>query len=172
VSALPGEIQRGCVLFDWGDTLMRDFPEYRGPMAGWPAVELMPHAAEALSDLKSAGWSTALATNAQDSSESQIREALERGGISHLIDRVYCLGNTGAAKPDVLFFEHILNDLGLVPERLIMVGDDYGKDVRGALDAGLRAVWLREPASSSFVEGCAMLPDLGGLVALLAAWDG
>jgi putative hydrolase of the HAD superfamily len=35
-----------CLLFDWGDTLMRVFPEYVGPMAAWPKVEAMPHAEE------------------------------------------------------------------------------------------------------------------------------
>ncbi|MBW6469119.1 MAG: hypothetical protein K0B85_08190 [Coriobacteriia bacterium] len=28
-----------CVLFDWGDTLMVDCPEYSGPMRAWPHVE-------------------------------------------------------------------------------------------------------------------------------------
>ena len=26
---------KGCLLFDWGDTLMRDFKEFDGPMKDW-----------------------------------------------------------------------------------------------------------------------------------------
>ena len=26
-------------IFDWGDTVMCDFPEYPGPMVDWPRVE-------------------------------------------------------------------------------------------------------------------------------------
>jgi putative hydrolase of the HAD superfamily len=159
------------VLFDWGDTLMRDFPQFEGPMASWPVVEVMPHATEALGDLRSAGWSTALATNAADSSESQIRDALRRGAISHLVDRIYCFGNTGAAKPDVRFFEFILSDLGLAASDVVMVGDRERNDVRGALDAGLRAVWLGGPPCPSRGERCRALSDLGGLATLLQTWD-
>ena len=28
-----------CLLLDWGDTVMRVFPEYEGPMLTWPRVE-------------------------------------------------------------------------------------------------------------------------------------
>ena len=37
-----------CVLFDWGDTLMRDFPEFSGPMASWSHVEALPNVKEVL----------------------------------------------------------------------------------------------------------------------------
>ncbi|MDF1543365.1 MAG: hypothetical protein P1P71_09650 [Anaerosomatales bacterium] len=33
----------GCVLFDWGDMLMIDYPEYSGPMRTWPHVEAEAH---------------------------------------------------------------------------------------------------------------------------------
>jgi HAD superfamily hydrolase (TIGR01509 family) len=169
---MPGASGRGFVLFDWGDTLMRDFREFQGPMAFWPRVELMPHAREVLVDLKADGWSIALATNARDSSEDLIRQALQRGAISHLVDRIYCFANVGAAKPDIRFFEHVLHDLGESAGTVVMVGDDYDSDVRGALDAGLRAVWVSESAEPSNVaEECHQLSDLGGLANMLRAMD-
>lgn len=30
------------VIFDGGDTVMRDMPHYSGPMIEWPCVEAMP----------------------------------------------------------------------------------------------------------------------------------
>lgn len=41
-----------CVLLDWGDTLMRDFPEFSGPMAAWHHVEAVPNVREVLVELQ------------------------------------------------------------------------------------------------------------------------
>ena len=86
---LPPSADNGCILFDWGDTLMRDFREFSGPMASWPEVRALPGAGEVLSALRP-HWRLALATNAADSSEAEIRDALERVDLSPLIDKVYC----------------------------------------------------------------------------------
>jgi hypothetical protein len=39
------------VVLDWGDAVMRVFPECRGPMAEWPVVEAVAGIEEALSGL-------------------------------------------------------------------------------------------------------------------------
>lgn len=58
-----------CLLFDWGDTLMRDFPQFSGSMATWPKVEMVDGADEVL-QLLGTSWQLALATNAVDSTEA------------------------------------------------------------------------------------------------------
>ena len=63
-----------CVLFDWGNTLMRDFPEARGPMADWPRVETLPGVEEVLRQLRPR-WTLALATNAVASDEPRRLES-------------------------------------------------------------------------------------------------
>ncbi|MFQ5569645.1 MAG: HAD family hydrolase [Rhodothermales bacterium] len=131
------------LLFDWGDTLMRDFPEYTGPMASWPTVETIPHAREVLAGL-CGRWKLALATNAADSDEEEIRAALHRGGLNRFLDRIYCYRKIGHRKPSQKFFAFIKDDLGLGPECLIMVGDHFETDVLGANRAGLRSIWLNE----------------------------
>ena len=133
----------GCVLFDWGDTLMRVYPQYAGPMAGWPQVEALPYAREALEALHP-NWLLALATNAADSDETEIREALARVELDTWIDRVYGFRRIGHRKPTPAFFEWILEDLDLPPSRAIMVGDDLDSDIIGALANGLGAVWNNE----------------------------
>jgi len=40
------------IIFDWGDTVMCDFPEYTGPMAYWPKVEVVPGIEKALQQLQ------------------------------------------------------------------------------------------------------------------------
>lgn len=129
-----------CILFDWGDTLMRVFLEYEGPMASWPQVVSMPHAEQVLSELRGRSM-LAVATNAADSEESEIRTALDRVGLDKLLDKVYCYRKIGHKKPSKEFFGYIMSDLGVEPSQVIMVGDDFEADVAGANKCGIRAIW-------------------------------
>ena len=132
-----------CLLFDWGDTLMRDFPESSGPMAAWSHVEAVPNVKEVLAQLRSQ-WTLALATNSVDSDETAIWEALNRVGLRSLLDKVYCFQSIGHSKPAPDFFNYIVNDLGVDRRRMIMVGDGFEKDVLGANLAGIRGVWFNQ----------------------------
>jgi HAD superfamily hydrolase (TIGR01509 family) len=129
-----------CLLFDWGDTLMRVFPEFDGPMVAWPMVEAMPFAGQVLTELRIRSM-LVLATNAANSEEAEIRAALDRVGLDQLLDKVYCYRRIGHKKPSKEFFEYILVDMGVEPSRAIMVGDDFEADVVGANDCGIRAIW-------------------------------
>ncbi len=129
------------LLFDWGDTLMRVYPEYDGPMCDWPRVAAMPDAVRVLTGLRGS-WRLALATNAADSDAGQIEAALARVGLADLLERIYCFRSTGVRKPSKAFFEHILADLGVPASGVVMVGDDYEADALGAIGVGIRAVWL------------------------------
>lgn len=153
----------GWILFDWGGTLMRDFPEYKGPMAGWPKVEPLPHAETVLPILRSR-WRLALATNAADSDENAIRAALRRGGLSPLIDKIFCFRNLGHRKPSREFFERIMESLCIDCSGLVMVGDDFETDCMGANRSGIRAVWLNETGSETrrgnMLRTIHRLPDL------------
>ena len=55
------------ILFDWGDTVMRAFPDETGPMEGWRRVEAMPGIQDVLA-LPMGSAQIVLATNAADSS--------------------------------------------------------------------------------------------------------
>ncbi len=139
--------RRRCVVFDWGDTLMRDIPGCTGPMAEWPRVETMPGAAEVLAALHPS-WTIALATNAGRSDDTQIRAALERGGIDRFIDQIYCARRVGHRKPAPEFFEYIVAHCGCAREQIMVVGDNFDKDIAGARAAGLHAVWVTDAADA------------------------
>ena len=130
-----------CILFDWGDTLMRVFPDYDGPMVAWPRVEALPHVLDVLAQLYP-DWRMALATNAAASTEKEIWTALGRVGLDRLLDKVYCYRTIGHKKPSREFFDTILRDLKLDYESVFLVGDDSEADVLGANRCGIRAVWL------------------------------
>jgi FMN phosphatase YigB (HAD superfamily) len=132
---------KGCILFDWGDTLMRDFKEFHGPMKDWPRLEAVPGAAEMLAALHPI-WILALATNANDSGEMDIRAALQRVNLDQMLDKVYCFKKIGHRKPSAAFYQYILDDLKLAPTSICMVGDNFETDVLGANASGIRAIWF------------------------------
>jgi putative hydrolase of the HAD superfamily len=129
------------ILFDWGNTLMRDFPQYTAPMADWPVVEALPGAQETLRRL-APHYTLVLATSADVSDEAQIRQALGRVGLGQFIQRIYCFKNTGLRKSDPVFYTFILRDLGIHAAQALMVGDNFPSDVLVANQAGIPAVWL------------------------------
>jgi HAD superfamily hydrolase (TIGR01509 family) len=136
-------LSHGCILFDWGDTLMRDFKEFSGPMKDWPRLEVIPGAVDTLTILHR-DWTLGLATSADISDEADIRAALKCAGLNDLLDRIYCFKNTGFKKPSPAFYRHILDDLELEPRSVCMVGDHYEADVLAANACGIRAVWFNE----------------------------
>lgn len=140
-----------CLLVDWGDTVMRVFPEYEGPMAGWPRVEAVGGVYVTLAKLRS-DWMIALATNAADSEEREIRAALARVGLDGLIDRVFCYRTIGHRKSAPEYFENVLADLEIRPEDAVMVGDDFEADVLSANRNGIRAIWFRENGKENRTE--------------------
>jgi len=165
------ETKQGCLLFDWGDTLMRVFPQYDGPMTSWPRVEVVPHAREVLEALRS-HWTIALATNAQDSKEEDIRQALALVELDTVVDEIYCYQRIGVKKPSRAFFQYIFDELAIDAADAVMVGDSYAADVEGALAVGMRAVWFNPKSDQEkagelvrTVHSLIELPDV------LNAWD-
>lgn len=124
---------------------MRDIRSFSGPMADWPQVEAVDGALDTLEYL-GRSWQIALATNAVDSTESQIRNALRRVGLDVLIDKIYCYRRTGHAKPSPEFFGYILDDLQLDSSQVIMIGDSFENDVLGANRVGIFGIWLNPGA--------------------------
>ena len=148
---------------------MQVFPQYEGPMRQWPEIALMPGAAAVVERL-SPTWRLALATNAADSCEVDIRAALQRAGIVQWMDAVFCFENLGARKPSISFFHGAAAALGVPFERVVMVGDHLDHDVLGAKKAGLHAVWYRRGYKGRFPAGIpavASLEELPAVVELL-----
>ena len=162
------------VIFDWGNTVMRDLPQFSGPMAGWPQVEALPDIETALIDLH-ATYQIALATNAAESGAELARVALTRVGLADYFARILTARELGASKPDPAFFEHVLATCGCLPHRAVMVGDSFRTDIVGAKHAGLWAVWYN-PAGTPLPLTIPIAPDaeiatLADLPAAIRALD-
>jgi putative hydrolase of the HAD superfamily len=139
------------ILFDWGDTVMRDYPEIIIPMVEWETVEVIEGIADVLEYLQSSGRRIGLATSASISDESQIRGALARGGLDTYFSHIYCFKNTNLPKGEA-FYRHILSDLNIPASEALMVGDGFQKDVQVANAVGMFAVWFN-PGSDDVQSG-------------------
>jgi FMN phosphatase YigB (HAD superfamily) len=134
------------VLFDWGDTVMRDDPASTLPMVEWQTIEVIEGVTDVLEYLLSSGRRIILATSANISDEDQIRGALARGGLDQYFSRIYCFKNTHLPKGEA-FYRHILSSLGIPATEALMVGDSFEKDVQDANAVGIFALWLN-PSSN------------------------
>jgi putative hydrolase of the HAD superfamily len=129
------------VLFDWGDTVMKDDPASSVPMVEWESVEAVQGIESVLAYLQSSGRRIALATSASISDEAQIRAALARAGLDRYFFRIFCFKNTGLPK-GAAFYRHILGELGITASDALMVGDSFEKDVLDSNSVGIFAVWF------------------------------
>ncbi|TFH90578.1 HAD family hydrolase [Vibrio ouci] len=128
-------------LFDWGNTLMVDFPVQKGKMYLWPHVEAVEGAEETLKYLSQSS-AIYIATSAQDSSESEIQQAFQRVGLDTYISGYFCKANLGLEKQDPEFYRAIINSVGQPASDVTMVGDSLEKDIYPAKAAGLNTVLL------------------------------
>ena len=97
------------ILFDWGNTVMRDYPEITIPMVEWDEIEVIDGIADVLAAIHTSGRRIILATSASISNEAEIWGALKRGGLDTYFSKIYCFKNTNLPKGEA-FYRHILND--------------------------------------------------------------
>jgi len=128
-------------LFDWGDTLMVDFQDQQGKMYQWNKVQAIDGAQEVLAELSKTNL-IYVATNAADSTESDIKKAFERVELAQYIDGYFCKANLGVGKGTPEFFSRIIKSLKVSPQMITMVGDSYNNDIAPAISAGIHAIWI------------------------------
>lgn len=129
------------ILFDWGDTVMKDDPASNVPMVEWDTIEVVQGIESVLEYLQSSGRHIVLATSASISNESQIWAALGRGSLDKYFSHIFCFENTGLPK-GVEFYRHILDRLQVSASDALMVGDSFEKDVSDTNSLGIYAVWF------------------------------
>jgi len=130
------------IVFDWGDTIMRDFP-FEGAMKDWPFVSVIPDIEKVLQELIN-DYIIVLASNAGDSSSEDIIEALKREGLAQYFHHVFSSKDLGFEKPHLEFFKRIEKVLKLEESELMMIGNHPIKDIQGAKQAGWISIWFNE----------------------------
>lgn len=78
------------------------------------------------------------------------RLKLSGAGLTAFFDPLVVSGDLGVGKPEATIFAHALALAGVVdPAMAVMVGDSWHRDILGAINAGLRAIWIN-PAGAAF----------------------
>jgi putative hydrolase of the HAD superfamily len=130
------------ICWDCGDTLVDEGTEVFDAAGVVVAAELIPGAAEAVRALKAAGYPQALVA---DGRVASFRNILWRHGLDGLFDAEAISEEVGVVKPDARMFRRALDRLGVAPAdygRVVMVGNNLARDIRGANALGLVSVWL------------------------------
>jgi len=128
------------------------------------SYHLFPEVGEVLEELSNRGILTGVVSNWSES-----LPALCRGlGIADRVDFIVASAEVRSEKPDRAIFERALFRAGISPEETLHVGDHMDRDVRGAVEAGLRAALLdRDTEFESTREGFPVVSDLRGILPLV-----
>jgi HAD superfamily hydrolase (TIGR01509 family) len=132
------------------------------------------HAREAMEAAHGLGLRLAICSNTLWRNDEDSRRDWQELGFGHLFDAYVTSHSTGWEKPHPAIFERCLAALEVRPEEAAMLGDRPERDVLGARELGMRAVWKRPP---NFVgqpdpEPDAELTCLRDLRSILERWVG
>jgi putative hydrolase of the HAD superfamily len=116
----------------------RRYEEAYGP-AFRAAQRLFPDVPDLLDAATRRGIPVALLTN---SAAAPTRVKLDALGLVERFEVVITTDTLGFGKPDPRVYREACRQVGIAPGDVVCVGDSLEWDVLGALDAGLRAIWL------------------------------
>jgi len=166
------------VCLDCGDTLIDEATEIKDATDTSLGGQLIPGAGEMVRELKQRGYKLALVA---DGPAATFRNNLAPHGLYDLFDAYAISEEVGVKKPDAQMFEHALEQLDIGREefgRVVMVGNNLGRDVKGANVLGIISVWLdwssrrsKVPADDSEIPRYTIRTPMG-LLPLLEALDG
>lgn len=130
------------IFFDSGDTIVDEGTEIKDASGTALRAELIPGAADTIRALKARGYCLALVA---DGPAGTFYNTLGPPGVLALFDTLAISGLVGAEKPDPLIFRHAFQQMGITPAeygRVVMVGNNLSRDIKGANGLGLISVWL------------------------------
>jgi len=96
------------------------------------------------------------------------REKIEGSGLDGYFSSITISGDVGVGKPDLKIFQAALDGLAAQSEKALMVGNSLKRDIAGAQQAGIKAVWINRSGApcredvrpDSEVTTLSALPDL------------
>jgi HAD superfamily hydrolase (TIGR01662 family) len=117
---------------------------YSVSQACWKLVD---HAPAVLENLRSKVYRLGVITNAGD--EDDVRTLIDNARLRPYFDLIVSSAGMGIRKPNPRIFLQVLSQLGVEPERAVMVGDTLGADILGAHNAGMFAIWVTRWANKA-----------------------
>lgn len=144
IAALPDRVPHlAAVFLDCGDTLIDEATEVKRP--GTEVVleaSEIPDAIEAVRTLHANGYPLALVA---DGPRETFENLLKPRGIWDLMQAHVISGDVGALKPSPKMFDTAMQALDLpdhARSRVVMVGNNLARDIRGANDFGLQSLFV------------------------------
>ena len=142
-SSLPERENRIlAVCLDFGDTLSDQATEVRDDAGTLVEIGLIEGALELVRELRARGYRLALVA---DGEVEDANNVLAQHGLDELFDAVAISEEVGVQKPHPAIFRRALGELGLGPGdygRAVMVGNRLERDIKGARELGMAAVWI------------------------------
>lgn len=141
--------------------------------------QLYPDTLSTLATLRDAGYRLGCISNTNDG--AYVWRMVDRFGLRAWLSPLYTSEEIGLRKPHPYLFHMLLDEWGLVPEEVVMVGDTLDADVLGAHNASMRGIWIdRGPvnpwsnneASKAHIQPDATLQQLAELLELIKDWQG
>jgi len=120
-------------------------------------AKLYDETASVLDELKEKGYKLALISNTDFSS---VESLLEKFDLNKYFDVVHLSYKTGFLKTDKESFETVIKELDVDKKDALMVGDSLATDVKGAENAGIKAVLIDRRDMREHKE---KIKDLNGL---------
>ena len=130
------------VLLDSGDTLIDEGSQERGADEIVLRAELIPGAGEMVREVKRRHYALALVA---DGHTKTFQNILGQHGLFDLFDAHAISEEVGVEKPRPEIYRAALDRLGIPPAdygRVVMVGNNLERDVKGANALGLISVWI------------------------------
>lgn len=72
--------------------------------------------------------------------------------IQDYIDYIITSEEVGIEKPNPKMFQKALDKLKCKPEEAVMIGDNFEKDIKGATDFGIKAIWFNPGMDTSHMD--------------------
>ena len=151
--------------FDSFDAFFAELFAYFGDPENWVAL---PEAHSVLQSLEDANLKLGIISNF----DFRLYRILDGLGLKQFFDTVTISSEAGYAKPAAEIFATALASLDVAPAEAVHVGDSEHMDVRGAQDAGLRAILIdmgpnRASASDGGVPRVSSLAEIIEVMRLL-----
>lgn len=131
------------ILFDCGDTIIDEATEEKDENGVTLRAELIPGADHLLMELSRRGYRLGLVA---DGFQGTFRNVLSQHGLWELFEAIAISENVGVDKPAREMFDAALEQLELAPpedpSRIVMVGNNLARDIRGANSLGFTSVWI------------------------------
>jgi len=132
-------------------------------------LEAYDEVAGVLAELRARGVRVVVCSNW----DWDLREAVAESGLTDAVDAMVSSAWVGARKPHPRIYASALAEAGVAAPDVLFVGDTWGPDVAGPLEAGFRPLYLRrdghwpDPTAPPDPEGVTVAADLTAALDLL-----